>query len=282
MKKICDKVLTGERALFQSRGLEIVGCTFADGESPLKESADLFIMDSTFDWKYPVWYSKNIRIKNCRLTVNGRAGIWYTRAISLKDCNIEAPKTFRRSEDIEIVNCEMPNAAETLWACKGVRLDGVRAKGDYFFMNSEDVTCNALELDGNYSFDGAKNVVVTSSRLISKDAFWNSENVTVKDSYISGEYLGWNARNLTFINCTLESLQGLCYVQNLKLINCRLINTTLAFEYSTVEADIVGTVDSVKNPTSGRICADGYGEIIMEADKVDVSATEIITRGKQA
>lgn len=49
-----------------------------------------------------------------------------------------------------------------------------------------------------------------------------------------------------------------------------------------MEADIVGTVDSVKNPTSGRICADGYGEIIMEADKVDVSATEIITRGKQA
>ena len=37
MKKICNKVLTGERALFQSRGLEIVGCTFADGESPIVE-----------------------------------------------------------------------------------------------------------------------------------------------------------------------------------------------------------------------------------------------------
>lgn len=280
MEKITGKVLTGERALFQSKGLEIVGCTFADGESPLKESADLDIKDTTFDWKYPVWYSRNVKIKDCRLTLTARAGIWYTHKISFIDCNIEAPKTFRRSQDIEIINCNMPNAEETLWACRGVKIENVRSKGNYFAMNIQDVECNALELDGDYSFDGAKNVVITSSRLISKDAFWNSENVTVKDSYISGEYLGWNAKNLTFINCTLESLQGLCYVENLKLVNCKLINTTLAFEYSTVDADIVGSVDSVKNPTSGRIVADGYGEIIMEADKVDVSATEIITRGK--
>lgn len=280
MEKITDKVLTGERALFQTRGLQIVGCTFADGESPLKESADIDISRTLFDWKYPIWYSRNVAVRDSRLTVNARAGIWYTRDISLENCSIESPKTFRRSNNIRISDCDMPNAEETLWACRGVKLERIKAKGDYFAMNTEDAECNALELDGNYSFDGAKNVVITSSRLISKDAFWNSENVTVKDSFISGEYLGWNAKNLTFINCTLESLQGLCYVENLKLVNCKLINTTLAFEYSTVEADIVGSVDSVKNPVSGRIVADGFGEIIMQADKVDVSATEIIIREK--
>ena len=41
------------------------------------------------------------------------------------------------------------------------------------------------------------------------------KNVTVYDSFITGEYLGWNAKNLTLINCTIESLQGLCYIDNL-------------------------------------------------------------------
>lgn len=37
--------------------------------------------------------------------------------------------------------------------------------------------------------------------------------------------------------------------------NCRLLNTTLAFEYSTVEAEIVGKIDSVLNPSKGTIIA---------------------------
>lgn len=87
--------------------------------------------------------------------------------------------------------------------------------------------------------------------MLSKDAFWNSENVTVYDSFISGEYLGWNAKNLTLINCTIESLQGMCYIENLVMKNCRLIHTALAFEYSTVDAQIQGKIDSVLNPSGG-------------------------------
>ena len=33
--------------------------------------------------------------------------------------------------------------------------------------------------------------------------------------------------------------------------DCRLVNTTLAFEYSSVDADVRGTIDSVFNPSSG-------------------------------
>ena len=60
--------------------------------------------------------------------------------------------------------------------------------------------------------------------------------------------------------------------------NCKLINTTLAFEYSTVDADIVGEIDSVMNPTSGVIRADRISELIIEKDKVDPSKTKIICR----
>ena len=119
---------------------------------------------------------------------------------------------------------------------------------------------------------------IHNAKLLSKDAFWNSENVTVYDSFISGEYLGWNAKNLTLINCTIESLQGMCYIENLVMKNCRLLNTTLAFEYSTVDAEIKGKVDSIMNPAGGIIRADEIGELIMEKDKIDPAKTEIICR----
>lgn len=136
-----------------------------------------------------------------------------------------------------------------------------------------------LTLYGDYSFDGAENVEISESRLLSKDAFWNSSGVTVCNSFISGEYFGWNSKNLTLINCTVESLQGMCYIDDLVMKNCKLINTTLAFEYSTVDADISGKIDSVINPSGGSICADHIDTLIIEKDKVDPAKTKIICRG---
>ena len=75
---------------------------------------------------------------------------------------------------------------------------------------------------------------------------------------------------------TVESLQGMCYIDNLVMKNCKLINTTLAFEYSSVEAEITGKIDSVKNPQSGTIRADYIDELIIEKDKVDPEKTKII------
>ena len=112
------------------------------------------------------------------------------------------------------------------------------------------------------------------------DAFWNCKNVTVENCYIDGEYIGWNSENLTFINCTITSNQGLCYIKNLVMRNCKLPATDLAFEYSTVDAEISSHIDSVKNPISGRIVADSIGEIIHESERVDTGATDIITGGK--
>lgn len=280
MKEIKDQLLTGERALFFGRDLIITNSTFADGESPLKESENIELSECLFRWKYPLWYSKNIKLTNCTLDETARAGIWYTHCISMKDCTVSAPKTFRRSTDIVLENVSLTHASETLWACKKVTLKEVTVCGDYFGMNCEDLDISELTLNGNYGFDGAKNLTIKNSRLLTKDAFWNCENVTVQDSFISGEYIGWNSRNLTFINCTIESLQGLCYIDNLVLKNCKLLNTTLAFEYSTVQADIDGKVDSVLNPSGGTICADEIGELIIERDRVDPEKTVIICRAK--
>lgn len=278
MKEIRQEFLTGERALFQGENLRIVDTIFDDGESPLKESRNIELIGSMFKWKYPLWYSKDITLKNCSIFEMGRAGIWYTDRISVEDTVIEAPKNFRRCRDVKLRNVNFVNAAETLWSCDGVELEQVTARGDYFAMNSQNLTLRDFTLAGNYSFDGVKNMELHHARLLSKDAFWNSENVTVYDSFISGEYLGWNARNLTLVNCTIESLQGMCYIDNLVMKNCKLINTTLAFEYSTVEAEITSRVDSVLNPAGGRICAESIGELILERDKINPEKTRIVCK----
>lgn len=282
MTEIDNQVLTGERALFQGHDLLIQDTIFVDGESPLKESRNIELLNCMFKWKYPLWYAKHIAVKNSTWFEMGRAGVWYTDDISVEDCAIEAPKNFRRCHDVTLRNVSFPNAAETLWNCDGVTLDQVVATGDYFAMNSQNMDIRGLTLYGNYSFDGVQNVTIRHSRLLSKDAFWNSDHVTVYDSFISGEYLGWNAKNLTLINCTVESLQGMCYIDNLVMKNCKLLNTTLAFEYSTVDAEIDSRINSVMNPTSGIIRADSIGELIMERDKIDPEKTTIICKKEAA
>lgn len=266
MEKIIEKHLIGERALFKQQNTEIFYSTFSDGESPLKESNNISLYNCSFKWKYPLWYSKNIKVTDCVLTDTARSGIWYTHNITIENSLIEAPKTFRRSSNIKLINTPIPNALETLWNCKNIELNNVTAKGDYFCFNSKDIIIDNLTLFGNYSFDGGKNIEIRNSKLLSKDAFWNTENVTVYNSYISGEYLGWNSKNITFVNCTIESLQGMCYMENVTLVNCRTINTTLAFEYSTVNAEITGSIDSILNPTSGMIIVDKVNELLIEDD----------------
>lgn len=275
-KDIIQEIYLGERSLFGEKNLRIQDTIFGEGESPLKEASDIELMGCMFKWKYPLWYAKNITVKNSEWFEMARAGVWYSDNVVVENSEIAAPKNFRRCKNVALHNVTLPNAEETLWNCDTVKMNNVMAKGPYFAMNSENMVIDNLTLYGNYSFDGVKNVEVHNSKLLSKDAFWNSENVTVYDSFISGEYLGWNAKNLTLINCTIESEQGMCYIQNLVMKNCKLLNTTLAFEYSTVEAQIVGKIESVLNPSAGTIQADSIGELIIEEDKIDPAKTQII------
>ena len=251
MTEIRQKIYHGERSLFGSKDFRIIDTVFDKGESPLKESSNIELSGCLFRWKYPLWYCNGVKSDGCTWFDMARAGVWYTSDIEVNNAVIQAPKNFRRSRGIKLTDVAFTDAKETLWSCSGVKLKNVSAaNADYFLMNCSDLDIDGLTLDGNYSFDGVKNAVIRNSRLLTKDAFWNSENITVYDSFISGEYLGWNSKNLTLVNCTIESLQGMCYIDNLVMKNCKLVNTTLAFEYSNVDADITSRVESVFNPGS--------------------------------
>lgn len=145
--KIQNGYYTGERPLFHGEHLEIGDTIFGEGESPLKESSDITLKNSMFQWKYPLWYSKNVVAQDCTWAEMERAGVWYT---------------------------------------------------DRFLI------------------------------------------------------LNWQA---IILNCTIESLQGMCYIDNLVMKNCKLLNTTLAFEYSTIDVEITDGITSVLNPASGMIRA---------------------------
>ena len=186
-REIKSAYLTGERPLFHENPLNISQTIFDDGESPLKESSHIALKNSSFQWKYPLWYSKNVKAEDCTWLEMARSGVWYTDHLEVKNTLIEAPKNFRRCHDITLENVFLPNAAETFWICDGAKLTNVQAKGDYFGMNSQNIDIHDFQLAGNYAFDGAKNMEVHHAVMLSKDAFWNTENVTVYDSVIHGE-----------------------------------------------------------------------------------------------
>lgn len=279
MEKVVQGFYVGERACYNSKDIEFFDTTFGDGESHLKESKNIILNNCIFKWKYPLWYCKDVVLNNTTLLDTARSGIWYTKNVTINDSMIQAPKQFRRSSNITLNNVVFGDALETLWNCNDVTLNNVVVKGNYFCFNTNNIKADKLLIDGNYAFDGSKNIEVTNSKIISKDSFWNSENVVVKDSLIIGEYLGWNSKNLTFINCTLESLQGMCYIEGLTLINCKMLNCNLSFELcSDVKADVTSVVDSIKNPISGEIKVKDVKEIIMDETLIDPSKTKI-TKG---
>lgn len=280
MKRIENEVLTGERALFQANGLEIEDTIFADGESALKHVENINAVNTMYKWKYPFWYAKNVNVKDSTFFEMARSGLWYGKNITIEDTMVEAPKEFRRCDGVNLKNVSIPNANETFWMCKNIRLENVVAKGTYFGLNSENVYLDRLNLYGDYCFDGGKNIEVHNCKLLSKDSFWNTENVVIYDSFIVGEYFGWNSKNITLINCTVESLQGFCYIENLVMKNCKLVNTALAFEFSTVDVEVTSKIDSVFNPKSGVIKAKEIGTLIIDNENINPEDTKIIVEGE--
>ena len=132
-------------------------------------------------------------------------------------------------------------------------------------------------MSGKYSFQYIDGLIIKDSYLDTKDAFWHSKNITVENTTLKGEYLAWFSEGLTLKNCHIIGTQPFCYCKDLTLIDCTMEGTDLSFEYSDVNADIIGHIDSVKNPRSGIIKADSIGEIIHE-DSVIGSTCEILTK----
>ena len=265
MKKISNERFEDERSLFQGSNLIITNCEFDVGESPLKESKNIEVVNSTFLWKYPLWYSKKINMHDSTFSSGARAGVWYTSNSTFINIKSNAPKLFRKCKNITVKNVNFLDSSEMFWWNDGLLLEKIEDASNYFGMKSKRIIADNIVINGLYAFDGIKDSKITNSKIITKDAFWNSVNILIENSYIECEYFGWNSKNITLINCEIKSHQGFCYMDNIKLVNCK-ISGDLLFEYCThIDADITNVdIESIKNPTSGKIILDKKCPLILD------------------
>ena len=279
MNRIENKRFDEERALYASENTEIINCRFegpADGESALKECRDIIVENCYCDLRYPMWHCDDIKIKNTVQTENCRAALWYDFGLTLENCKLGGIKAVRECRNVTIKGCEI-NSPEFGWRSGDIKIENTSLCSQYAFFECKNIEAEGLELTGKYTFQYIENATFRNCRFDTKDAFWHSKNVTVYDSFVGGEYLAWYSEGLTLVRCHIKGTQPLCYCKNLKLVDCTTEDCDLAFEYSDVEAEIKDGIVSVKNPQSGKICADKIGELIVTKDsrrKVEAEAFE--------
>ncbi len=285
MEKTYREIIQGkqfdeERALYYLQNSKVLDCTFAgpkDGESVLKEARNVVVENCKFSLRYPLWHVNGFELINSTMDELTRAAIWYADNGKIVGSKLHGIKVVRECNHILLKNCDI-HSPEFGWKCNDIIMEDTTIHSEYIFFDSKNVKLSNVNMSGKYSFQYMENLVIENCNLDTKDAFWHSKNVTVKNSVVKGEYLAWFSEGLTLINCKIIGTQPLCYCKNLKLINCTMEETDLAFEYSDVEADIVGNVMSIKNPKSGIIIVDSVDETIMEDAVMECSGKVLIRR----
>lgn len=276
--EIVNKTMDEERALYNLTHGDVISCTFAgpaDGESALKESRDVNMKDCTFSLRYPLWHAHQFHMIHSSMDEFTRAAIWYATDGKIEDSKLHGIKAVRECKDIEIINSDI-DSLEFGWKSDGITLKNVHLVSEYPFFDSTNLKLDNVTMKGKYSFQYVENMTIENSNLDTKDAFWHSKNVTVKNSVIKGEYLGWYSEGLTLINCKIIGTQPLCYCKDLTLVDCEMEDADLSFEYSDVQATVIGHIDSIKNPKSGTITADSVGEIISEDPVIECTGKVVI------
>lgn len=267
MKIYDKKTFDEERALYGERDILVSECRFdgpADGESAFKEGGEINAENCYFNLRYPFWHCDGVKILDSHMTENCRAALWYSSDIEIEGSRLHGIKALRECNRASIENCDVISP-EFGWFSSDIIARNSSFVSEYFMLRAKNLDFKEVDFKGKYSFQYVEDSVFENCNFDTKDAFWHSKGVTVRNSTVKGEYLAWYAEDLTFENCTLIGTQPLCYCKNLKLINCRMIDCDLSFEKSSVEAHIVGPIDSVKNPESGNITADKIGEIIQDS-----------------
>ena len=280
MKLIKDTEFGGERPLFASRDLRLENVIIREGESAIKECSNIEALDCRFEGNYPFWHVHGFRIERCYFDIGGRSALWYSDHLLMRDTVIDAPKMFREMSVLDLENVTLNDADEVFWRCNDLHLKNVVLHGGtYPFMFSRGIYVDGLESDSKYVVQYVKDVEIHNARITTTDAFWEVENVTVYDSVLDGEYLGWHSKNLRLINCHISGEQPLCYATDLVLENCTFDSSCdRAFEYSTLQADIRGSITNIKNPASGRIVADAIGSVTLDENIKAPADCEILLR----
>ena len=143
MEIIENKTFDEERALYNLKDGLVKNCTFAgpkDGESVLKESRNIKVIDSKFSLRYPLWHVQKYELISSELDENTRAPIWYSNDGIIDKCNIKGVKLLRECNNIKISNSDI-DSREFGWKCNDIQLNNSNIVSEYIFLDSKNVKC---------------------------------------------------------------------------------------------------------------------------------------------
>ena len=253
---IVQNIKTGqERAFYGSKNVHFKNIIYdgiEQGESAFKECRNITIEDSNIILKYTIWHCHNVTLYKTILDANSRASIWYCDNIDIINCKINNVKACRNCSNLTIKDSVI-NSEDFCWKSNGVKVENCKITGVTPFLDCTNVTLDNVEVAAKYILQYSENIKMFNVTIDTKDCLWHAKNVYCKNCKLVGEYLAWYSEGLTLENCHIDSIQPLCYCKHLTLINCTMSNCNLAFEYSQVNADIKGHVDSIRNVLSGKI-----------------------------
>lgn len=254
------------RAFFCSRNVHfkniIIDGIYPD-DNAFNKSKNITIEDTHILLRYCAWYCHNIILNKTIFEENSRSSMWYCKNIELVNCKINSVKACRDCSNLILKDCII-NSDEFGWKCQSIKIINCKINGATSFFEVLNVKVDGAEFKADYMFEYSDNIKILNSTINSKDCFWNSKNVYCKNCKISGDYFGWHSESCIFENCHIDSDMPLCYCKRLKLINCTMSTCVLGFEYSEVDADIKGYIDSARNVLSGKIIVDSYGEFVKD------------------
>ena len=269
---VIQNIQTGqERAFYGSKNVHFKNITIdgiEQGESAFKECRNITLEETNIVLKYCVWHCHNITLYKTVIDVNSRASIWYCENIEIINCKLNGVKACRNCSNLTLKDCII-NSDDFGWKAEGVKIINCKISGVTPLLDSSNVTVDGAEFTAKYIFQYSDNIKMTNTTIDTKDCFWHAKNVYCKNVKFVGEYLAWYSENCVFENCEINSIQPLCYCKKLKLINCTMPNCNLAFEYSDVDTDIKGHVDSIRNVLSGKIVVDSLGEYVQDEHVLD-------------
>ena len=255
MKIIKNLIDDKERAFYNSKNVSFDNIVIdgpADGESAFKECSNIEVKNSKLHLRYPFWHNRNLTIENSTMYKTTRAALWYDQNVIVRNVSSRGIKAFRECKNVCVENSRFISP-EIFWNINKLSVKSSRIEGFYAFFKCKNVEVIDTKFEGKYSFQYTENLYIKNSVLKTKDAFWHTKNVLVENCIVEGEYLGWYSDGLTLKNCTIKGTQPLCYAKRLKILDCKFENCDLAFEYSDVNGNIIGSIDSIKNPLSGEL-----------------------------
>ena len=141
MKTLQEQTWDQERALYGSRGLHLVRCRFdgpADGESALKECADITAEDCYFNLRYPLWHVHGLRLSGADMTELCRAALWYSDHIEIRDSRLHGIKALRECTDVAMQGCDVVSP-EFGWSTHRLTLRDCTAESEYFLLRASEI-----------------------------------------------------------------------------------------------------------------------------------------------